>query len=137
MTKREFFLVTLSCGGSSSENCTYLVQSSATTISTPCTYKICQCNTNICRMRFDFQVNQMCLACLTFLICLPCLTFLICLSCLTFLICLSCLTFLICLSCLSCLSCLTCLHCLTCLSCLTCLTALLLLLLSNFCLTFV
>ena len=54
-----FPLVSLSCGGSASENCTYLVQSSVTSLTSPCTYKICPCNTNICRMRFDFQVRQL------------------------------------------------------------------------------
>merc|ERR1711899_190351 len=44
----------LSCGGSSSENQTYLVQSSVTSLTSPCTYSICKCNTNICRIRFDF-----------------------------------------------------------------------------------
>merc|ERR1712156_184892 len=44
----------LSCGGSSSENQTYLVQSTVTSLTSPCTYSICKCNTNICRIRFDF-----------------------------------------------------------------------------------
>merc|ERR1711992_23013 len=44
----------LSCGGSSSENQTYLVQSSTTSLTSPCTYSICKCSTNICRIRFDF-----------------------------------------------------------------------------------
>merc|ERR1712156_889214 len=44
----------LSCGGSSSENQTYLVQSSVTSLTSPCTYSICKCSTNICRIRFDF-----------------------------------------------------------------------------------
>ena len=51
-------LVTLSCGGSSSENNTYIVQSSTTTApATPCTYKICPCSTDICRIRYDFTTN--------------------------------------------------------------------------------
>merc|ERR1739844_157945 len=45
---------TLSCGGSSSQNQTYLVQSSVTSLTSPCTYSICKCSTNICRIRFDF-----------------------------------------------------------------------------------
>merc|ERR1712038_72386 len=44
----------LSCGGSSSQNQTYLVQSSVTSLTSPCTYTICKCSTNICRIRFDF-----------------------------------------------------------------------------------
>merc|ERR1712241_995443 len=44
----------LSCGDSSSENATYLVQSSVTSLTSPCTYTICKCSTNICRIRFDF-----------------------------------------------------------------------------------
>merc|ERR1712223_1388941 len=44
----------LSCGGSSSDNNTYLVQTSATSITSPCTYTICPCNQAICRTRFDF-----------------------------------------------------------------------------------
>ena len=51
-------LVTLSCGGSSSDNNTYIVQSSTTTApATPCTYKICPCSTDICRIRYDFTTN--------------------------------------------------------------------------------
>merc|ERR1712223_2254522 len=45
----------LSCGGSASENQTYLVQSSVTSLTSPCTYTVCPCSTNICRIRFDFQ----------------------------------------------------------------------------------
>merc|ERR1712066_1221443 len=45
----------LSCGGSASENLTYIVQSSVTTLTSPCTYTICPCSTNICRIRFDFD----------------------------------------------------------------------------------
>merc|ERR1719336_758133 len=45
----------LSCGGSASENQTYLVQSSVTSLTSPCTYTICPCSTNICRIRFDFE----------------------------------------------------------------------------------
>merc|ERR1711899_266607 len=44
----------LSCGDSSSQNQTYLVQSSVTSLTSPCTYTICKCSTNICRIRFDF-----------------------------------------------------------------------------------
>merc|ERR1712223_1385430 len=45
---------TLSCGDSSSQNQPYLVQSSVTSLTSPCTYSICKCSTNICRIRFDF-----------------------------------------------------------------------------------
>merc|ERR1719418_418721 len=45
---------TLSCGGSASENQTYLVQSSVTTLTSPCKYTICPATSNICRIRFDF-----------------------------------------------------------------------------------
>jgi len=44
----------LSCGGSASENQTYLIQSSVTTLTSPCKYTICPCSTDICRIRFDF-----------------------------------------------------------------------------------
>jgi len=45
----------LACGGSASENQTYLIQSSVTSLTSPCTYTICPCSTNICRIRFDFE----------------------------------------------------------------------------------
>jgi len=46
---------TLSCGGSSSENNTYITQASTTSFSTnPCNHKICPCSTSICRIRYDF-----------------------------------------------------------------------------------
>merc|ERR1719264_1597065 len=44
----------LSCGGSASENQTYLVQSSVTSLTSPCKYTICPASTDICRIRFDF-----------------------------------------------------------------------------------
>lgn len=45
----------LACGGTTSENCTYLVQASTTTPpSDPCTFTICKCSSNICRIRLDF-----------------------------------------------------------------------------------
>ena len=46
-----FLLVSLSCGESSSENVTYLSQSSVTSLTSPCTYTICPCSSNICRIR--------------------------------------------------------------------------------------
>merc|ERR1719400_646771 len=45
---------TLSCGGSASENQTYLIQASVTTLTSPCKYTICPVATDICRIRFDF-----------------------------------------------------------------------------------
>merc|ERR1712038_957820 len=45
----------LSCGGSAPENQTYLIQSSVTSLTSPCTYTICPCSTNICRIRYDFE----------------------------------------------------------------------------------
>ena len=70
------FQVTLACGGSAAENCTYIVQATTTTLTSPCTYKICPCNTNICRIRFDFQVsNWTGRSCLTWLRRLPCLNY--------------------------------------------------------------
>ncbi|XP_059089773.1 uncharacterized protein LOC131885674 isoform X2 [Tigriopus californicus] len=48
-------IFTLSCGGSTSENCTYLVEaSSSNPTSDPCTFTICKCSSNICRIRLDF-----------------------------------------------------------------------------------
>ena len=50
--------VSLSCGGSSSENNTYIVQTATTSApATPCTYKICPCSTDICRIRYEFTTN--------------------------------------------------------------------------------
>lgn len=48
----------LSCGGSSSENTTYITQASTTSLSSnPCNYKICKCSSDICRIRFDFVTH--------------------------------------------------------------------------------
>ncbi len=50
---------TLSCGGTTTDNSTYIVQ--APTTSTPvdgtgtCEYTICRCSDDICRIRFDFD----------------------------------------------------------------------------------
>merc|ERR1719510_978507 len=44
---------TLACGGTASVNNSYIVQASATAVTSPCTYTICPCSTNICRIRFD------------------------------------------------------------------------------------
>eukprot|EP00095_Tigriopus_kingsejongensis_P007868 maker-scaffold127_size327531-snap-gene-0.7 protein:Tk07868 transcript:maker-scaffold127_size327531-snap-gene-0.7-mRNA-1 annotation:"PREDICTED: uncharacterized protein LOC101744434" len=43
----------LGCGSTSSENCTYLTQTSSTTTAS-CVYNICKCSSDICRIRFDF-----------------------------------------------------------------------------------
>ncbi len=48
----------LGCGGMSSENCTFIVQSTSTSVNNPCTYTICPCSTNICRIRLDFNVKS-------------------------------------------------------------------------------
>ncbi|XP_059078417.1 uncharacterized protein LOC131876897 isoform X2 [Tigriopus californicus] len=47
-------IINLACGGMSSENCTYLAQTSSTTGTSTCQYTICPCDENICRIRFDF-----------------------------------------------------------------------------------
>ena len=52
------FLASLSCGGSSKENNTYLTM---TTTTNPdnlhCFYQICPLNVDICRIRLDFIVS--------------------------------------------------------------------------------
>merc|ERR1712141_467738 len=51
-------VITLSCGGSSSENNSYIVQGSTTSApASPCTYSVCPCSTDICRIRYDFTTN--------------------------------------------------------------------------------
>lgn len=51
-------LVQLGCGSTSSQNNTYLVQTSVSSNSlSPCVYDICKCGSNICRIRFDFTVS--------------------------------------------------------------------------------
>ena len=47
------FSVQLSCGGTSSENCTYF-QSDGNEIG-QCRIKICPCSENICQLRLDFS----------------------------------------------------------------------------------
>lgn len=44
----------LACGDTAAENSTYIVQASATAVTSPCTYTICKCSNNICRLRYDF-----------------------------------------------------------------------------------
>jgi len=47
---------TLACGGASSANNTYLVQSTATTLSA-CSYSICPMDSRVCRIRYDFTTH--------------------------------------------------------------------------------
>jgi len=66
-TVSSFISVSLACGSTSSENCTYLMQSATDTLTdNHCTYTICRCNSNICRIRLDFTVrsyiSKICLA---------------------------------------------------------------------------
>ena len=52
--------VSLSCGGSSSNNNSYIVQSGTTTApATPCVYDICPCSSDICRIRYDFTTHTL------------------------------------------------------------------------------
>ena len=53
-----FITVSISCGTSNSENNSYLVQSSCTSCTSPCKYKICPCSTSVCRIRYDFSVSK-------------------------------------------------------------------------------
>ena len=59
LTKNPLFLVSLSCGGTSNDNTTYLVQGGTTSspASPSCTYKICPCSNDICRIKYDFTTN--------------------------------------------------------------------------------
>ena len=42
----------------SSDNCTYITMAATTTVTpSPCEYKICKCSTDVCRIKFDFQVS--------------------------------------------------------------------------------
>lgn len=43
------------CGSSKSENNTILTQTAVTTLASPCTYMVCPCSSNICRIRYDFE----------------------------------------------------------------------------------
>ena len=54
--------VSLQCGQTSSENCTYLTLGSTitTSLQTNCIYTICENNPNICRIRLDFMVSYIC-----------------------------------------------------------------------------
>ena len=57
-SKLFYFLVSLACGSTNSENNSYIIQSSSTSISNPCKHKICPCSTNVCRIRYDFSVSK-------------------------------------------------------------------------------
>ena len=50
-------MFTMSCGGTSSSNNTYAIVSSYSTSSDkdPCTYKFCKTNSDICKLRIDFD----------------------------------------------------------------------------------
>ncbi|TRY70610.1 hypothetical protein TCAL_02321 [Tigriopus californicus] len=46
--------MSLSCGGSSSDNCTYLTESMSPGSVMECQYEICKCAPDVCRIRLDF-----------------------------------------------------------------------------------
>ena len=50
-------LVKLGCGGTTTANNSYIVQSGVTSLSSPCTYTVCPCSTDVCRIRYDFTVS--------------------------------------------------------------------------------
>ena len=50
------FLVNLGCGSITSQNNTYLSSSNIETTTNSCTYTICKCDPNVCRIKFDFQM---------------------------------------------------------------------------------
>jgi len=51
-------IVSPDCGDTVSENCTYLTETSITSVTgDQCSYTICKCSTDICRIRFDFNVK--------------------------------------------------------------------------------
>ena len=52
------FPVSLSCGGTTYDNCTYLSQASTTTPGSGCEYKICPMSTSVNRIRLDFTVSK-------------------------------------------------------------------------------
>eukprot|EP00096_Caligus_rogercresseyi_P009593 TRINITY_DN327_c2_g1_i2.p1 TRINITY_DN327_c2_g1~~TRINITY_DN327_c2_g1_i2.p1 ORF type:complete len:273 (+),score=4.76 TRINITY_DN327_c2_g1_i2:29-847(+) len=55
-------VISISCGGTSSDNCTYMDQGVFTNVDTldsnPCSYSICPNNIMICRIRLDFTSFQ-------------------------------------------------------------------------------
>jgi len=51
-------VISLECGGTSRDNCTYMQlgpRSTFTSSNEVCTYKVCQTNDKVCRIRLDFQ----------------------------------------------------------------------------------
>jgi len=48
-------VISIACGESSSDNCTYLTQSASTTLSGGCSYTICPASSTITRIRLDFS----------------------------------------------------------------------------------
>ena len=51
------FPVELACGATTTENCTYLVQASTATPTSPCQYTICRSEPDVCRIKLDLNVN--------------------------------------------------------------------------------
>jgi len=49
----------LACGDSTTANNSYIVQTSVTTLTSPCTYSICPCSKEICRIRYDFTAHTL------------------------------------------------------------------------------
>ena len=52
-----YFTVTVGCGGSSSENCTYFEVTGAN--NGPCVAQICKANSNICQVSYTFQMPRL------------------------------------------------------------------------------
>merc|ERR1739846_287586 len=48
----------MGCGGSSSDNCTNLVQAATTSPTTDCAYKICPASSSVNRIRLDLSTFQ-------------------------------------------------------------------------------
>ena len=51
------FSVTLACGQKSNENITYMEMASTTTPTKSCEYELCPTNSNVARIRLDFEVH--------------------------------------------------------------------------------
>ena len=52
-------VVKLGCGGSTNVNNSYIVQTAVTSLTSPCTYEVCPCSTDICRIRYDFTSHTL------------------------------------------------------------------------------
>lgn len=52
-------VIKLACGGTTSNNNSYIVQSGVTALSSPCSYSVCPCSTDICRIRYDFTTHTL------------------------------------------------------------------------------